>query len=427
LTRETASTQPSKYDYLYQIQRISKTFSGETQYECRHFPVDSQRRSIVALNVVNAFGTGILLSTPRTGVSCDINSSINDNIPNEEFTLPGFSFDPNNFDLDLGFDPSELDPNLDYSFEIDGTNLLLIGEIDSPGFGTGIASGGDDTGISGLENTGDIAGVGDFGDIGDGAAIGSSDFGGGGGGGGLGEAEDNPSDLSDATPLGPMTTEPVPGGEAGVPPDGVCEGGVLVRVMGKIGEMENAIIEKGVDWTFPLTPPEELGLDSWSDGGSISFYVECPTGETQYVDPIEPDPFIQLSGPASRIVLRADSVTTPTILCSSGIAIDSGSQTDDGNGGVIDFTNGFIAYKQVTPSTLIRDCVCGGGTGFQTVQLSVTVQYPNGSEQTRTRDVTTIGSSGCFGGVGNFLPVSRTTTLNYSVRHALNSAGQVVS
>jgi hypothetical protein len=83
-----------------------------------------------------------------------------------------------------------------------------------------------------------------------------------------------------------MTTEPVPGGEAGVPPDGVCEGGVLVRVMGKIGEMENAIIEKGVDWTFPLTPPEELGLDSWIDGGSISFYVECPTGETQYADPI---------------------------------------------------------------------------------------------------------------------------------------------
>jgi len=71
-----------------------------------------------------------------------------------------------------------------------------------------------------------------------------------------------------------------------VPPDGVCEGGVLVRVMGKIGEMENAIIEKGVDWTIPLTPPEELGLESWSDGGSISFYVECPTGETQYADPI---------------------------------------------------------------------------------------------------------------------------------------------
>jgi hypothetical protein len=268
LTRETASTQPSKHDYLYQIQRISKTFSGETQYECRHFPVDSQRRSIVALNVMNAFGTGILLTTATTGVSCDINDDDDDTIPIEEFVVfnPGTGLD----DINVGG--------------------VVIGQINSPGFGTGIATGGDDTGISDLENTGDIAGIGDFGDIGGGGATGGFD-GTSGGGDGLGGVEANPSDLSDATPLGPMTTEPVPGGDAGVPPSGVCEGGVLVRVIGKIGEMENAITEKGVDWTIPLTPPDGLGLDDGWNGASISFYVECPTGETQYADPIESPPF----------------------------------------------------------------------------------------------------------------------------------------
>jgi hypothetical protein len=122
----------------------------------------------------------------------------------------------------------------------------------------------------------------------------------------LGEVEANESDLSDATPLGPMTTEPVPGGDAGVPPSGVCEGGVLVRVIGKIGEMENAIVEKGVDWTIPLTPPDGLGLDDGWNGASISFYVECPTGETQYAEPIflaEPsDRAFGYSGPISATV-----------------------------------------------------------------------------------------------------------------------------
>jgi hypothetical protein len=175
-------------------------------------------------------------------VSCDINSSSDTSVPTESFLVPG-DFGTN--DPDFGFGVAEFG-----GAEVDG-----LPEFAPEDFGGG------------------------------GGTIGDEGFGGGGGGDGDGGGGGG-SDGGDATPLGPMTTEPVPGGEAGVPPDGGCEGGVLVRAMGKIGEEQNAIIEKGVDWTIPLTPPEELGLDSWIDGGFISFYVECPDGTEQYVDPI---------------------------------------------------------------------------------------------------------------------------------------------
>jgi hypothetical protein len=74
LTRLTLGAQPCKHDYLYQVQKIYKNFDGETQYDCRHFPVNPERQSIVALAVAGAEGTGILLESPKTGVTCDTNT-----------------------------------------------------------------------------------------------------------------------------------------------------------------------------------------------------------------------------------------------------------------------------------------------------------------------------------------------------------------
>lgn len=82
----------SFHDYLYQVERITKTLAGELSYECVHFPIDAQGRSLVALDVVNTTGSGIVLSNNRSGVGCDLNSSGDTTIPPETFTPPDTNF-----------------------------------------------------------------------------------------------------------------------------------------------------------------------------------------------------------------------------------------------------------------------------------------------------------------------------------------------
>ena len=73
------------WDYLYQIDRITKTAAGDVALELMHFPIDSQGRSLVALAVAGATPTGIVLTSNRTGVSCDVNSSADTTVPAEVF------------------------------------------------------------------------------------------------------------------------------------------------------------------------------------------------------------------------------------------------------------------------------------------------------------------------------------------------------
>lgn len=92
LARNATAGSIGFHDYLYQVERITKTLAGELSYECVHFPIDSQGRSLVALDVVNTTGTGIVLSNNRSGLGCDLNSSTDSTIPEEEFTPPDFDF-----------------------------------------------------------------------------------------------------------------------------------------------------------------------------------------------------------------------------------------------------------------------------------------------------------------------------------------------
>jgi hypothetical protein len=249
LGRNASGGGASEHDYLYQVERIGKTLAGDVSYECSHFPIDSQGRSIIALNVANATGTGILLTSNSTGVGCDINSATDNTIPVESFIVPGSEFDIGGFDT---------------------------GTIVATGAGAGI----------GIDNL-------DFADLGSGFGGGSGSTGGGisgGGGDGPGGSEENPSDGGDATPLGPFITEPVPGGEAGVPPEGLCEGAVITRIIGNIGDEGNAISETVEEYSFPLTPPEELGGDDYN-GKFVEFRVTCPNGEEQVIDPVVQPPF----------------------------------------------------------------------------------------------------------------------------------------
>jgi hypothetical protein len=103
LRRIASSFQPTFHDYLYQVERITKTLAGDVSYECTHFPVDALGRSLVALAVANATGIGINLPSVKSGISCDVNSSTNDTIPTPTWTDPP-GFDPLNPDA---YDPSD--------------------------------------------------------------------------------------------------------------------------------------------------------------------------------------------------------------------------------------------------------------------------------------------------------------------------------
>lgn len=85
----------SVHSYLYQIERINKTLAGDVTYEATHFPVDDAQQSLVALAVANASGTGISLTSNRTGANLDFNSSSDNTIPTEEFTEVAYE-DPTN-------------------------------------------------------------------------------------------------------------------------------------------------------------------------------------------------------------------------------------------------------------------------------------------------------------------------------------------
>jgi hypothetical protein len=109
LQRQTAGTAPSVHDYLYQVEKINKTLAGNTGYECSHFPIDDQGRSLIAMDVAAATGTGILLSSNKSGVSCDLNSSTDTSIPAETFTPP--SIDSGMIELPIA-EPGFVDPGI---------------------------------------------------------------------------------------------------------------------------------------------------------------------------------------------------------------------------------------------------------------------------------------------------------------------------
>lgn len=81
LARRASGSAPAYHSYFYQVERITKTLEGDVGYECSHFPIDNQFRSLIALDVVGAEGSGILYSITKTGVTCDINDEDDDTIP----------------------------------------------------------------------------------------------------------------------------------------------------------------------------------------------------------------------------------------------------------------------------------------------------------------------------------------------------------
>jgi hypothetical protein len=90
LERVASTGASSLHDYLYEVDRIGKSITGEVQLDLTHFPVDANRASVVAQEVNAATGTGLLLPTGLSGVTCDINPSSDTSVPAESFTTGSF-------------------------------------------------------------------------------------------------------------------------------------------------------------------------------------------------------------------------------------------------------------------------------------------------------------------------------------------------
>jgi LysM repeat protein len=68
----TSRESPGVINRYYQVENIGHSLTGEETLQLSHFPVDAEGRSLIALAVANATGPGIILTSNRTGSSCDL-------------------------------------------------------------------------------------------------------------------------------------------------------------------------------------------------------------------------------------------------------------------------------------------------------------------------------------------------------------------
>jgi hypothetical protein len=100
LERVASTGADSVHDYLYEVDRIGKSITGEVQLDLTHFPVDANLASVVAQEVNSATGSGLLLPTGLSGISCVVNSSADTRVPAETFTegtFPEYGSNISNF------------------------------------------------------------------------------------------------------------------------------------------------------------------------------------------------------------------------------------------------------------------------------------------------------------------------------------------
>jgi len=90
LERNASTGASSLHNYLYEVDRIGKSLAGDVRLELTHFPVDANLASVVAQDVNAATGTGLILPTGLSGVTCDVNSSGDTSVPAETFTSGSF-------------------------------------------------------------------------------------------------------------------------------------------------------------------------------------------------------------------------------------------------------------------------------------------------------------------------------------------------
>lgn len=172
LDRVASTGASSVHDYLYEVDQIGKSVTGEVQLELTEFPVDADRRSVVAQEVAAAVGQGILLDTAKSGVTCDVNSSGDTSVP-ADTSIGGWSAtgtdangDPYTVDWDNGGDEFEAGTDSDGDGEANSTGITALspsrtgwsGRTDNPKTSTSTPSITGATGAGGITNVGDELG-----------------------------------------------------------------------------------------------------------------------------------------------------------------------------------------------------------------------------------------------------------------------------
>jgi hypothetical protein len=135
LERVASTGAASLHDFLYEVDRIGKSLAGDVQLDLTHFPVDASYASVVAQEVNAATGSGLIVGTGLSAITCDINSFSDTSVPAETFT-PG-SFPDYGSDLDA-IDESGLDdPAISNPSEslIPTPSLTSDGDINNPAGG----------------------------------------------------------------------------------------------------------------------------------------------------------------------------------------------------------------------------------------------------------------------------------------------------
>jgi len=80
--RNASDGSTTTHDYLYELDQIEKTSTGEIVFQATHFPIDAEGRSLVALTVAQAETQGVgYEDNIRTGIDCDENSSTDTTVP----------------------------------------------------------------------------------------------------------------------------------------------------------------------------------------------------------------------------------------------------------------------------------------------------------------------------------------------------------
>ena len=129
LDRIASTGASSTHDFLYELDRIGKSVSGDVRLELTHFPVDATNASIVAQEVHAAVGGGILLPTGLTGITCDVNSADDTSVP-----------------ADTSLDPSAWDTPgsnaFDFGISNFGSDAFDGGEVSNPSDNLGSYSSG---------------------------------------------------------------------------------------------------------------------------------------------------------------------------------------------------------------------------------------------------------------------------------------------
>ena len=316
LERTPSTGAASVHDYLYEVDRIGKSISGEVRLELTHFPIDSGFASVVAKEVNAAVGAGFVLPTGLSGITCDVNASADTSIP-----------------ADTSLDPGDWDIPADGSFDIDVTEIEPTDLDDMP-----------ESSIEALA-VGGIGGLGGFGGGFSGYPTG-----------------DNPPDptASQEVPPGPQPQiigEPLPGNPLTYDPG--CP-------------------DAYIEWR--LVDNETGGYEVVSEGVAIGYSVpgggipDCKSlvGVGRCPDPSSPDgygpeiasppvetPLFQLTQFASKIEFYVVSGESNRTRCDNGAVIQIGD-TISGFLGVATAPFQFDQYSAPSPGSANVDCVCDG-------------------------------------------------------------------